>query len=264
MGEEQNKKFNLILYGTITLIILLTFGIIWYINRKKPFLNTVLWFVIALVILGIFTAIVFLVVWLLKKKKIDLLYETKKNVISSAEITKPDNKTEIVLYNNQNTIILGEYLGFTQIKSSSWIEFIDKKDLAKNQPFRNLTEYKSKDKTGIKEEFVYLISFKTRSNKNEVLLAVREDFNDLNSNPIIVYGEGLSPKIYEMHFLSKYYDMADKVEMPIKTLLQKYTIEHMMRDQISIIDNAIDLDADFRKDQEKSNLDDFKPKADRQ
>ena len=36
-------------------------------------------------------------------------------------------------------------------------------------------------------------------------------------------------------------------------------LEHNMREMVNIIDNAIDVDAQFRKDQEKSNIDDFRP-----
>jgi len=55
-------------------------------------------------------------------------------------------------------------------------------------------------------------------------------FSSMNSNPIYIYGSGFAPKMYEFYFLSKHYDVAEKIELPIKGLVLKYTIEHNLRE----------------------------------
>jgi len=253
--ENPNPKYRLIIFGSIGLITLLIFGITWYINRNKPFLNTILWFIIILTIFGIIGGIIYLIIWLFKRQKIDLLFVMRNQIIDSCSINAPEEKTPIMLYNNRDSRYLGEFLGFSMIKTTDWMSYVDPKNDEENEFLRTFLKL---DKE-IKEEFIYIIAFKTKNGKKELLLALKDDFNSLESNPVILYGEGLSPKLYEFVFLSKHYDLGEKIELPVKNLVQKYALEHNMREMVNIIDNAIDVDAQFRKNQEKSNIDDFRP-----
>ena len=259
--ESPNRKYKIIIISSIVLINLIVFGLIWLINRNKPFLTTVLYYVIALIILGIFAGIVYLIVWLFKKQRIDLLYVMKNQILDSCEINKPAMKTPILLYDNNNSRTIGEFFGYSMIKTADWGQFINSKNPKEQQFFNNFINKGSniENKELKKDEFLYIISFKTVSGKKELLLALESDFNSLDANPLIFYGRGLAPKLYEFHFLAKHYDMAEKIELPVKTLIDKYTIEHNLREMVNIIDNAIDVDAQFRKAQEKSNIDDFRP-----
>jgi len=253
--DNPNPKFKLIIFGSLSIFSFLIFLIVWYINRAKPFLNTILWFIIVLTIFGIFAGIVYLIIWLFKKQKIDLLFVMKNQVVESCKINKPEEKTAIVLYDNKSTKMIGSFEGFTMIKTAEWMQYIDEKNKDEKDFYSNLLKIDKK----IPEEFIYLISCKTTSGKDELLLCVENDFNDINSSPIVLYGRGFAPKMYEFMFLAKHYDMAEKIELPVKSLAYKYALEHNLRDMVNVIDNAIDIDANHRKDQEKSNIDDFTP-----
>lgn len=253
--ESPNPKFKIILFGSITIFGILIFLLTWYINRNKPFLQTILWFIIILTIFGIFAGIVYLIFWLFKRHKIDLLFVMKNQILDSCKINEPDEKTQIVLYDNKNTKHIGQYLGFTMIKTAEWMGYIDDKSQDEQKFYNNFLKLNQT----ISEEYIYLIAFKSRSGKNEIILALEDDFSDLNTNPIILYGKGFSPKLYEFIYLSKHYDVGGNIELPVKNLVNKYALEHNMRELVNIIDNAIDIDANFRKNQEKSNIDDFRP-----
>jgi len=251
MNSAPNNKFNLILYGSLSIFALLLFGIVWFFNRAKPFTHTLLVYFIVLIVFGIFGGIVFLVIWLFKKQKIDLLYVMKNQIIESCQINKPDEKVPMYLYDNNNTSFIGNFEGCVQIKTANWMGLIDEKGEKEKEFFKKLTE-------DSKEDFIYIVAFKNKAGKNELMLCLKEDFSSIHANPIYLYGPGFAPKMYEFYFLSKHYDVAEKIELPIKGLVLKYTIEHNLREMVNVIDNAIDLDAGFRKDQEKSNIDDYR------
>ena len=97
----------------------------------------------------------------------------------------------------------------------------------------------------------------TASNETELIIMRDSDVSSMDASPMVIYDRGFAPKIYEFHILSKYYDVSEFIELPIRNLVNKYTIEHVMREQVNTIDNAIDLDASFRKAQEKSNIEDY-------
>jgi len=256
--ENPNPKFKLIIFGSSALIGIFIFLIVWYINRNKPFLNTIIWFLIILAIFGIIAGIIFLIVWLFKRHRVDLLFVMKNQILDSCTLNEPDEKTPIVLYNNRDSRYLGEFMGYTMIKTAEWMGLIDKNNVEEAEFMRNFLKIDQ----NVEEEYIYIIAFKSKKGKKELLLALKDDFNSLESNPITLYGEGLSPKMYEFVFLSKHYDLGDKIELPVKNLVQKYALEHQMREMVNIIDNAIDIDAGFRKAQEKSNIDDFRPSND--
>jgi len=251
--NPPNKKFNLILYGGITIFAFLIFGIVWFFNRHKPFSFTILVYFIVMMVFAILGGIVFLIIWLFKRQKIDLLYVMKNQILESCKINKPDEKIPMHLYDDNNTSFIGYFEGFVQIKTAKWMGLIDDKNIKEKSFFKTLSKES-------KEDFIYIIAFKNKSGKNDLLLCLNEDLSSIHSNPIYLYGSGFSPKMYEFYFLSKHYDVAEKIELPIKGLVLKYTIEHNLREMVNVIDNAIDLDASFRKAQEKSNIEDFRPR----
>ena len=255
--SAPNSKFNIIIIGSSVVMAIIVFALIWLVNRNKPFLTTIIWYVVVLAFLGIIAGIIFLIVWLFRRHKIDLLFVMKNQIHDSCKINAPIEKVPIMLYDNKNTNFLGFFEGFTIIKTANWMSFLDNKDENERNFYQKLLKTEAEKKEA-KEENIYIISFKAKSGKSELLLALEGDFNDLNANPIILYGMGLSPKLYEFLFLSKHYDIGQNLELPVKNLVNKYALEHMMREQVNIIDNAIDIDAQFRKNQEKSNIDDFR------
>ena len=87
---------------------------------------------------------------------------------------------------------------------------------------------------------------------------LENDFNSFASNPIIINSIGFAPKLYEFHFLAKYYDNSAIIEEPVLNLAKKYSMQKLASDIVNIVDNAIDLDGNFRKDQEKSNIEDLR------
>jgi len=257
--DNPNPKFKLILFGSGFIMALFIFLITWYINRNKPFLNTILWFIIILTIFGLIAGIIFLIVWLFKRHKIDLLFVMKNQILESCKINEPDEKTPVLLYNNHDSKYIGEFKGFSMIKTTEWLNYVDDKNTEEKTFFSKfLKEQNGTDKL-YREEYIYILAFKPKNGGEQLLLALESDFNSLDSNPIILYGRGFSPKLYEFMFLSKHYDLGEMIELPVKNLVQKYALEHNMRELVNIIDNAIDVDASFRKTQEKSNIDDFRP-----
>lgn len=256
----ENSRVKTVMIVSIGILAILIFGIVWLINRNKPFLNTILWYIVALMIFAVIGGIVWLVVWLFKKKRIDLLYVAKTQILETCEINKPDEKVPIYLYDKKNTRLVGTFLGYTMIKSADWIASIDPNNQEEVTFFKNMISVKP-DK--VSEDYLYIIGFKTSRGRKEMLLVRPDDINNIDANPIYVYDQGLSPKLYEFHYLSKYYDIGNIVEMPIKGLMLKYTIEHNLREMVNVVDNAMDIDAQFRKDQERSNIEEFRPREEK-
>ena len=248
-----NPKTKIILFGSCFFFVLIDFLIVWFFTKSKPFSFTFIVFMITILILVLFGGIVALVVWLFKKQKIDALYIMKKNLVQTCKITQPDIQTPIYMYDNKTNRLIGYFKGYTIIKSADFIDCMEIRDRHRLKDF-----LKQFDDKKVKQEYLYIIAFKgLKSADTELLITSEKDISSIESNPIIIYDRGFAPKIYEFHILSKYYDMSEFIEMPIRNLVNKYTIEHNLREQVNIIDNAIDLDASFRKAQEKSNIEDY-------
>jgi len=252
-----DKKQKLVLTIIIFIFLVLDFITVWYYTKDSTFSKTFTVFMTTLLIFGAIALIVGVAFWLFKKQKIDTLYLMKKGLVGTCKNSAPDLETPIYMFNGKNSRKIGYYKGYTMIKSSDWIDCLEVQDREYLAKFLKDNGIKKEIKK-VEQTYIYIIAFlPIKSHETELIIVSEKDINGLESNPIVLYDHGFAPKLYEFHILAKYYDVGNYIEMPIKTLINKYTLEHNLREQVNIIDNAIDLDGRHIKAQEKSNIEDF-------
>lgn len=246
---DKNTIKYLIGGGIVALILTLVFVVWRYGLNGLLFLfkKFMLWALILFAI-GI---VVFIVIWLFKKQKIDLVAVHKDNIISACKMNQHPFKQKLYMQaygDNWSVRYVGDIVGSCMIKSAP--RRIDKTKKGEEQQLKVI------DKKYENLIFIaFYNSFMDRIiGKPEVVMGTLDDFTNLSGDIVYLRGMTFSPKLYEILFLSHHWESRHLIDETITSNIYRYTIQENLKELATMMEDAIDASPQHKKKQEIQNI----------
>ena len=91
-------------------------------------------------------------------------------------------------------------------------------------------------------------------NKNNIAAGPPEDFTNLSGDNIYMNGMTFAPELYGLFFLSHHWQDRNIIDETIKDTVHRYTLQEVLKDTASIVDDAIAASPRHQKEQQKQNV----------
>lgn len=257
--RDTNKKILLVITGIVVFIVLLIIGTLFL--GIRSILNILLFLLAALFILAIIGLIIYVVYYIwFKKHRFDATYQNKKSLIAAGKISKPQNLNDLYLSGDKghSRVRVGKILGYCRIQVIKKIIEYDQKT---NQPLiihetKNPNKKTEKYTLQKEEQDVFIIqhtgtimSFFTDP---LVIRAYPYEHDDLIGD-VTLYGLSLIP-ISEYHYLNSSYMDVRAIDYSIMLEANRGIFFEHLRDSKTLLDRAVGLDSEHKKEIEKKNL----------
>lgn len=250
--RSPNSGFTIFLGIMIIIALALDFFIVWLATRGRGWGSTFLWFFISLLVFGLIALIIFIIIWLFKKHKVDLLHVWRQKIIDSCQLTSMYDYQQLYLMGNDELSykFLGHCIGICKITTEPANKIIEQK-LVQVRPPREL----------------YFIAFRkgnTILNKwfepIKLFCGEKDDImNNLNSDVLYLSDMALTPELFGFFFLSKHYRKTYVIDEPAVKAVHRLEVEEFLKEEKSIIDAVLDLAPQHVKEKEISNIQAVQP-----
>jgi len=254
-GSKRGLMIGVILVVIVFIIIL---SIIFFGIRS---IGKVLLFLVGALLVLTIIGIVIWTVWYLfiKKQKFDATYQNKKRLVEAGKISKPENLSDLYLSGDKghSRVRIGRIIGYCRVK-------VMRKNIEYNadgtpkllQDASNPNKKHSVFTLEEEEQDVFVV------NPHGFLLSLFLDPMVVRVNPrehtalvgdVTLFGFSLTP-ISEYYFLHTDYLDVRKVDFTILKEAERGIFFESLKDTKEIIDKAMGIDSDHKKDLEKKNL----------
>lgn len=257
--KDSTKRIVTIITVIVIIIFLIILGTIFFGIKK---IGSVLLFLLgAFFVLGIFGIIVWLVYFLfLKKRKFDATYMNKKNLVQAGKISKPEHVNDLYLSGDKghSRVRIGKIIGYARIqvmrknihydmKTGEPIMIEDPKN-----PQRKIEEHDIEKE----EQDIFVIQksgFPINLFQEDMVIRVRPQDHDNLVGDVTMYGFSVLP-ISEYWYLNNDYLDVRQIDFAILKEAQRGIFFEHLKDSKEILDKAIGLDSEHKKQIEQKNL----------
>jgi len=261
-GETPNSRKMPIFYILIFVVFLLWFGFCTFLYFVKGLSLALTVFLIGLFVGLLLSLIVFIIFWLFKKHRIDMLHIAKQRIVKACELHRLPHKQEFrsrgSAVDNISWSVLGYITGICIMKTNPKFKIIEEED--------EVTGYKIKKKELLEEsKDLIIISFNQGKpfplslfDDTQLFLGYPTDLS--NPSAAVVYANGiLAPEILGVYFLAKHFEKTYMIDESLKDLVYRYMLQENLSEIKNIVDDAIAISPEHQKRIERSNLETFQP-----
>lgn len=262
MVESENPRKFPVFWIVIFLILAIIFFWLWLRFRKQGIIKVLFifwWVIFAIAIIGL---IVFVVVWLLKKHRIDMIRVTKQRIVKACQLCPPKQNQELWFIGSHELEhrYIGNVIGVAKAKSEP--VFKEYEDKSSNPPTKKMKQVKpSMDLTFIafKQPVPFPLSLfnipkvfcgLTWKNNGQTY----SDFTHLSSNIIYLKGMTFAPELYGIYFLSQHFKDTFMVDEVISQLIYRYVLQDNLSEIKNIVDDALGISPTHRKIMERTKV----------
>lgn len=257
--RDNNKKIVIAISVAVIIFILLILATVIF--GIRSILNIILFLIAALFVLAIIAIIIY-VIWLLffKKQRFDATYVNKKSLIAAGKINKPKDLNDLYTSGDKGHTRnrIGKIIGYCRIQAVKKIVEYDKKSgqpvMVENEKNPNIKTEKFRLEKEEQDVFIaqnhgIIMSFFS----DPMVIRVRPDEHDSLIGDVTLNGFSLVP-ISEYYYLHTDYLDIRLVDYSIQLEASRTILHEHLRDQKTILDRAVGLDTEHKKDIEKKNL----------
>lgn len=234
-NPQKMRMFGLF----IGLIVILAFGLSWWVFGSGGIAKMITWFFIMCVIAVILFIIVYAVYWLLKIHPIDAVHVNRERIIKSCKANKPDQEIKLFFKGTEEweNKFIGFVTGVCQIK-----------------------QYTKKDDGTKKSYYEDCISFRrqkgflsTLFGNDEVVRVLKKERTSLNADIIFLDGMSFTPEKFGFFFLpDRWKDTT--IRRDLVEEVHEVTIQEIMKEEVNIVNDAIAISPRHQKDLERTNM----------
>ena len=257
--KDSTKRSVGIIVAIVIFIFLIILGTL-FLGIKK--IGSVVMFIIgAFFVLAIFGVVVWVVYFLFfKKRKFDATYMNKKNLVKAGTISKPSNLNDLYLSGDKghSRVRIGKIIGYCRIqimrKNVDYDEETGEPIMVQDKYNKN--KMIQRFELEKEEQDIFVVqraSFPMSLFMEEMVIRVRPDDHDELVGDVTLFGFSVIP-ISEYFFLNNDYLDVRKIDFSILKEAERGIFFESLRDTKEIIDKAIGLDSNHKKDIEKKNL----------
>ncbi len=257
MSDESNRN-PIMIYGIIGLGLFIALIAGAFLVGGPQFGLTILKAIAVLIaVLCLLGGVISVIIWLTAKRKIDMLTHRNKEIIKACKLVSVPYKQELWFRGDSylSTRKIGEIIGFC---------------VQATEPEYEVKRDKNKEWLEVKGDGnirpLILIAFKSKmfqnpfsSDKIKVFCGPQEDiaggFKSLSSERIFLNGTTFAPSLYGQFMLSKHWHDTTMIDLTVASNVYRYTMVENLRESKSLVDYAINLDANFVKHRETTILD---------
>jgi len=226
----------------------------------RKFMNIMLIVFIIVFVLGVLAAIAYAVWWLFfKKHKFDATYMNAKSLKRAGRMSKPDNIKDLYLSGDKahSRVRIGRIIGYCRIQIMKKIGVLDEEGKQVYEQDPNDQNNKiEKTMLAKEEQDIFIIEkkgFPMNIFEEETIVRVRpEDHDDLVGD-VTLKGFSLL-QISEYFFLNNDYLDVRQIDFSILKEAQRGIFFEHLKDSKEILDKAIGLDSQHKKEIENKNL----------
>ena len=246
----ENNTVKYLIGGGIVAFILTVVFVVWrygLIGIWNLIQKLMLW----LLILGAIGIIVFIVIWLFKPKKIDLIAVHKDSIIEACKLNQHPFKQKLYMQaygDNWSVRHVGEIVGTCMIKAAP-----KRTDDTKPGKEKVLTVTDKKY-----EDLLFIAFYNNKLDKvfgsPEVVMGTLDDFSNLSVDIVYLRGMNFAPKLYNILFLSHHWESRHLIDETITSNIYRYTIQENLKELATMMEDAIDASPAHKKKQEIQNI----------
>lgn len=253
-NAQSNPTKTAILIGLGAFILTVIF-VLWKYGAQGLFAvvkKLALW---SLILFAIFL-VVFLVVWLFQKKKIDMVHVHKERVRDACKLNEAPYKQTLMFkaYGDDfGTRRVGSVIGVSQIYAEPPKRIVKKVNGDGDEEI----EYKPATEKYRRLIFVAFTPpglFNRLFGNFEIAAGIREDFYSLSADVIYLNGMTFAPPLYEIFFLSHHWENRALIDETIKGNIFRMTFQEGLKEMAEITEESIDLSPKHVKQKEVSNM----------
>lgn len=261
MVESENpRKFPIFWIGLFVLLGMIFVIMWWWLSRRGikfiKILTYFVWVAFAVLILG---AIIFLVLWLLRKQRVDMIHIMKQRIVKACQLCPPKERQQIWFKGSDDLEhrYIGEVVGVAKAKSEPIYEkIIDKEGEESSKQIKDPMDITF---IAFKRPVPFPLSLfntpkiycgLTWTNNGKTY----SDFSHLSANVVYLRGMTFAPELYGIYFLSHHFKDTFMIDEVVKELIYRYGIQDNLSEFKNIVDDALGISPAHQKILEKSKM----------
>jgi len=262
MVESENpRKFPIFWMGVFVLLAFIFVIMWWWFSRRGvrfiKILTYFVWVAFAVLILG---AVIFLVLWLLRRQRVDMIHIMKQRIVKACQLCPPKSTQQLWFMGGTELEhrYIGDVIGIAK---------------AKSEPIVKITKDKKTDKEIVNQlkspMDLTFIAFKrpvpfplSLFNSPKLYCGLTwenngkkySDFTHLSSHVIYLKGMTFAPEMYGIYFLSHHFKDTFMVDEVVKELIYRYSIQDNLSEFKNIADDLLGISPQHRKIMERTRI----------
>lgn len=260
MGEiQENLNANPHRKTTVValVIVILVIGMVWVLWKfgSRGIAVTVSAFLGFLLFVAFIGLIVFLVIKLLFKPKVNMIHVVGQRIKEGAGMREPPNDIKVYLQGD-NKDYERKMLGLLKGISESVIppKFMEVADDYKGKIETVKMDGKTMIPISKPQKLLFLLIKPKPFSAVKTVGVLRKDISNPSMDEVYIHDTTLSPPFGGILYPAKYDGLIDIVELKVKDYVQKYTLEDFLKDYKVIIDDAIQSSPMHQKDMERKGM----------
>lgn len=228
--ENNNPKRFPIFFLIIAFIVGVIALILWFFKGKSGWFVFFKWFLVAIIVATIIFLIVLAVWWLFRKLPTDAIYMNKQRIIKACMLNPPVGMQLLYFKGTEEWEykLIGQVIGVCQIKN-----------------YKGETE----DCIAFKRGKGGILSlFQT----TEVVRVTRDERTSLNADRIFLKSMAFTPELFGFYYISNRFRDTKKIDKQISEEIHRYTLQNVLKEEITIVDDAIAVSPEHQKELQKT------------
>lgn len=251
--DSKGKTTLIVISVIVTLII--TFALAYWWRRGAGVWAVIKTFLIIGLVLFLLGLIIY-VIWLIfKKVQVDAIRLNKDRILKSCLINHPPFKQHLYFKGSEEweNHKVGVITGLCQIKVRRQIgksEMITTRD---GQPVKiemPVYDYIQEDCISFKRSTVFLISWFMPHN---IVRVTKEERTSLNSDVVFLKSMAFTPELFGFLYLPPRFRDTHRIDREISEEIHRYTLQHLLKEQINIVEESLAISPRHQKELEKQN-----------
>jgi len=246
--SDDNKTKRPIAVFLIGLILIIVFGLVWWKFGGQGILKVALFFAIGCFIVAFLGLIFYAIYWIFfKTHKKDAIHILKQKIIRACKSTPQTINQELWFLGDNIRFMskIGNIVGICRVQGSEVKKYTMDEKLKKEIP-----------KAFQESKVIYFITIgkgfisKLFGDYDVVGLFEEDIYHKQLSYPkIYVLDSMFSYSLYEVLWCSKHFREEWNIDLTMKDSIYRMTLQEVLKDLPNLLDNAMDLDSKYRKDQ---------------
>jgi energy-coupling factor transporter transmembrane protein EcfT len=256
--NDGNKRGVIIGVVLVVIIMIIILSVVFF--GIKSIGKILIFLVGALLVLAIIGIVIWAIWYLfIKKQKFDATYQNKKRLMEAGKISKPENLSDLYLSGDKGhtRVRIGRITGYCRVK-------VMRKNIEYNldgtpkmlRDAENPNKKHSVFTLEEEEQDVFVVNnhgFILSLFLDPMVVRVNPDEHTALVGDVTLFGFSLAP-ISEYYFLHTDYLDVRKVDFTILKEAERGIFFESLKDTKEIIDKAMGIDSDHKKELEKKNL----------
>lgn len=268
---DARKKFTVVaIVGAVWFVVLYVILLLIFRKKPHPFMSALVWWVIIFFAVALVGTIVFVVWWLLRAQRVDMVKRHKERIVESCMVNQPVLKQELWFTGSNflDSRKIGDVVGICYFLAppqfTSKEEFDRIKVKLMGNPHRLTDEQAERLMLSKKlAKRYFCVAFKQGLRK-EIFMGTAEDFHgDLNGSRVWIKGSAFAPKLFDIYVTSKTWLYTEHDDEIVAANIKRYVFEDFLSEFKTIVDDALAISPEHKKALEKSHMQELRMATER-